>query len=251
VATPRLTGVLYRYQTHILYLGALIASARHVHHAGQVLWVPDGLVLERAGGLARRASTHVVPPGTPHGHGAAAAAAVLWVDADDLSWARAACEARDVPDALRTTLGAGLGAAQSREQARAIAQALLDLIAPPGDMQARVPRHPAVVRMCALLETGASERELSVTQLARQSGLSLRQLRQRFSEELGINPRSYLRWRRLRHAVEAIERGATLTEAAVQAGFADGAHFSRVFHAQFGMSPSQALAAMHFGGALV
>lgn len=34
--TARLTGALYTYQTHILYVGPLIASARHKIHAGQV-----------------------------------------------------------------------------------------------------------------------------------------------------------------------------------------------------------------------
>jgi transcriptional regulator GlxA family with amidase domain len=38
--------------------------------------------------------------------------------------------------------------------------------------------------------------------------------------------------------------------AAVEAGFADGAHFSRVFHAQFGMSPHSAFGSMHFGDVL-
>ncbi len=89
-----------------------------------------------------------------------------------------------------------------------------------------------------------------MTQLARQSGLSLRQLRHRFTDELGLNPRAYLRWRRLRRAVASVESGASLTEAALAGGFADGAHFSRVFQAQFGMAPSQALSSVRFGGTL-
>jgi AraC-like DNA-binding protein len=67
---------------------------------------------------------------------------------------------------------------------------------------------------------------------------------------VGINTRSYLRWRRLRRAVASIERGASLTQAAMDGGFADGAHFSRVFQAQFGMAPSQALSAIRCAGPL-
>jgi AraC-like DNA-binding protein len=91
---------------------------------------------------------------------------------------------------------------------------------------------------------------LAHAQLARQSGLSARQLRHRFTAELGLNPSAYRRWRRLRHAIAAVGRGATLTEGALEAGFADGAHFSRVFHAQFGMAPSQAFASVQFVGSL-
>jgi AraC-like DNA-binding protein len=53
--------------------------------------------------------------------------------------------------------------------------------------------------------------------------------------------RAYLRWKRVRRAVAAVEKGANLSAAAVAAGFADSAHLSRVFRAQFGMTPSQGL----------
>ena len=107
----------------------------------------------------------------------------------------------------------------------------------------------AMVR--AMLDSAAAEHEVAIAQLAGQSGLSVRQLRHRFTQDLGVNPRAYLRWRRLRYAIDAITRGATLTQAALEAGFADSAHFSRVFHAQFGMSPSQGSSSVRFGGVLV
>ncbi|HTV21099.1 MAG TPA: helix-turn-helix transcriptional regulator [Polyangiaceae bacterium] len=246
----RMTGVLYTYQTHFLYVGALIASSRHQHHAGQVMWVPCGLEIEDEDGAQRQVTGHVVRPDTPHAHGAASAAAVLWVDRDDLQWDDASSSLPGRVRALPATTGARLGGLLAPNEARDVARALLEVVAPAEGVRTRAARHPAVMRMCALLDTTAPERDIRMTQLAQQSGLSLRQLRHRFTEELGINPRSYLRWRRLRRAVTAIERGATLTEAAVTGGFADGAHFSRVFQAQFGMAPSQALSSVHFGGPL-
>jgi AraC-like DNA-binding protein len=250
-AATRLTGVLYTYQTHVLYVGAVIASSRHEHHAGQVMWAPGGLVVEDEDGARRQATVHVVPPDTPHGHGAAAAAAVLWVDRDDLRWDRSSTGSRSDADGLSATLGARLGGRLAAEEAREVARALLDGVASGASARCQAPRHPAVVRMCGLLDASASDREIPMTQLARQAGLSMRQLRHLFTEELGLNPSAYLRWRRLRRAFACIERGATLTEAAMAAGFADGAHFSRVFQAQFGMAPSQALSAVEFGGPLV
>lgn len=245
----RLTGALYTYQTHVFYVGGLIASSRHEHHAGQVMWVPGGLdVVDEAG--ERHVSTYVVPPDRSHGHGAAVAAAVLWVDRDDLQWDRALTNPHDIARALPASLGDRLDASLAPGDAREVARALLDVVAPSSESQTHAPRHPAVKRMCALLDATASEREISVTELAQRSGLSLRQLRHRFTEELGINPRSYLRWRRVRRAIAAIEGGAALTQAALEGGFADGAHFSRVFQAQFGMAPSQALSSVRFAGPL-
>jgi AraC family transcriptional regulator len=251
VAT-RLTGVLYTYQTHILYVGAVVASSRHEHHAGQVMWAPGGLLVEDEHGSQRHVTVHVVPPDTPHAHGAAAAAAVLWVDRDDLRWDRASTGSRRKAEKrLSATLAARLGARLAAEEACEVARGLLDVVAADDGAGAHPPRHPAVTRMCALLDTAASEREIRMTQLARQAGLSLRQLRHLFTEELGLNPSAYLRWRRVRHAFACIQRGASLTEAAIEAGFADGAHFSRVFQAQFGMAPSRALSSVEFGGPLV
>lgn len=55
----KLTGALYSYQTHFLYLGPLIASAPHKHHAGQVMWVPNGLVVEDERRCERHATVHI------------------------------------------------------------------------------------------------------------------------------------------------------------------------------------------------
>jgi AraC-like DNA-binding protein len=242
----RLTGAMYTYQTHVLYVGALLPSARHSHHAGQVIWAPGGLFIEDEARQQRRVTTHVVPPHRHHGHGASDAVAILWVDRDDLRWDRALEPPPDVSRDFPSSACEQL----APEEARDIARMLLDWVAPAQGSPAYAPRHPAVVRMCALLDSAAPEREIGVTALAAQSGLSVRQLRHCFTEELGLNPQAYLRWRRLRRAFLAIERGATLTEAAVEGGFADGAHFSRVFQAQFGMAPSLALSSVRFAGPL-
>src|SRR3984957_20927654 len=82
----RVPGVVYAFETHILFVGALVATARHKHHAGQVMWVPGGVDVEGEDGIRRHAATHVVRPARLHRHGAAAVAAVLWVDRDDLQW---------------------------------------------------------------------------------------------------------------------------------------------------------------------
>src|SRR5262249_55720440 len=243
----RLTGSLYTYQAHVLYVGPLIASARHEHHAGQVLWAPGGVVVHGEGCSERRVATHLVPPNMSHGHGAAAAAAVLWVDSGDLSWDRVLPTSWDVSSTFPCAVGARLGESLAREEAREVAQALLDVARA---SQGHAPLHPAVSRMRALLDAAPCDREPRIAELAQQSGLSVRQLRHRFTQELGLNPRAYRRWRRLRQTIASIQQGATLTQAALDSGFADSAHLCRVFHVHFGMAPSQALSSVHFAGSL-
>ena len=59
-----------------------------------------------------------------------------------------------------------------------------------------------------------------------------------FSEQIGVPLRRYVLWRRLRTALELAMRGASLTMAAHDAGFADSAHLSRTFKETFGVTPS-------------
>ena len=76
---------------------------------------------------------------------------------------------------------------------------------------------------------------------ARSVGLSSRQLRRSFVEEVGVPFRRYVLWRRLRRALLGVRDGMDLTSAAAEAGFADAAHFSRTFKQSFGLSPSEVL----------
>jgi AraC-like DNA-binding protein len=234
----KLAGTIYTYPTHALYVGPLIAAASHRHHAGQLVWAPDGVDVTSDDGAPHRVVVHIVPPHRSHSHGDAKRAAVLWVDRDDVRWDRATRDV-EVPFPESQFLERPRGAAA----ANALADALLAWLAPP-DESRPARHHPAVVRMRRWLDADPTEDAIHVTELAAQSGLSARQLRHRFTEQMGINPSGYLRWRRLRHAIASIERGASLTEGALEGGFSDGAHFSRVFRAQFGLAPSRALSSL-------
>ena len=135
----------------------------------------------------------------------------------------------------RDALGVAIPRAPTPAQARAVLDAILvavDVTRPPA------PRHPAARRMCAYLDRSD---DVDLASLSRQAGLSPRQMRHAFARDVGLPMRAYLRWKRLRRAIDAVEGGASLSAAAAAAGFADSAHLSRVFRSQFGMAPSQAL----------
>ncbi len=71
---------------------------------------------------------------------------------------------------------------------------------------------------------------------ARLVGLSPGRARHLFVAQTGIPFRRWFLWRRLTHAVDRYARGESLTDAALGAGFADSAHFSRTFRAMFGVT---------------
>lgn len=81
-------------------------------------------------------------------------------------------------------------------------------------------------------------RRAPLPELAKSVGLSPSRLGALFRRDIGLPLRRYLLWLRLIDAIEALARGATLTRAAHDAGFADSAHLTRTFHHMFGMPPS-------------
>ncbi|GAB4429059.1 MAG: AraC family transcriptional regulator [Chloroflexi bacterium OHK40] len=77
-----------------------------------------------------------------------------------------------------------------------------------------------------------------IAHLAAHVHLSPSWFRHLFRREVGLSVQRYLLWQRLQLAMNVSARGASLTEAAHAAGFADSAHLSRVFRATFGLPPS-------------
>ncbi|MDF3836727.1 helix-turn-helix domain-containing protein [Cupriavidus basilensis] len=97
-------------------------------------------------------------------------------------------------------------------------------------------------RIASFVDAHLHDPELSAQSLAAVLNVSRRTLYNLF-REFGQTPHAYILSRRLRQAALRLsgggEGGRSITEIAFALGFADAAHFSRVFHERFGMSPSQ------------
>jgi len=77
------------------------------------------------------------------------------------------------------------------------------------------------------------------TELESISGLSRYDLARQFRVTLGTSPHRYLLMRRLDFARQRIGRARRLVDVACDAGFADQAHFTRMFKAAFGLTPTR------------
>lgn len=227
--------------TRMLYVGPLVATKRHAHHAAQIVIAPQGLAIEDGADGRIHAGAAVIPPRLPHGHGACAHAAMLFLDGDDLA---SRGLSRDAEPRCQTWGRDALGVNVPREPTPEMARALMASILSAVDLrQPPEPRHPAARRMCAYLD-GSDQVDLA--SLSHEAGLSPRQMRHTFARDVGLPMRAYLRWKRLRRAIAAVEGGASLSAAAASAGFADSAHLSRVFREQFGMTPTQGLSSIRW-----
>lgn len=77
--------------------------------------------------------------------------------------------------------------------------------------------------------------------LARELGVSERQLRRRVVSQVGYGPKRLARVLRLRRALTEARAGAALAEAAIDAGYADQAHFTNDCRELAGLPPAAVL----------
>src|SRR5688572_31698009 len=83
---------------------------------------------------------------------------------------------------------------------------------------------------------GQLRNPVSLVDAARLVGLSSGRARHLFVEQTGLPFRTWLLWLRLQKAIEGYAQGKALTDAALDAGFSDSAHFSRTFRTMFGIT---------------
>lgn len=79
---------------------------------------------------------------------------------------------------------------------------------------------------------------ISLADVASTVALSESHFRHLFVAETGSSFRAYLLWLRINLAIDAVMAGASWTEAAHDAGFADSAHLTRTHKRMFGIEPS-------------
>ena len=134
---------------------------------------------------------------------------------------------------LRSTFDAKL----PTEQMLCVGRSLVEALASPAEAP---PPDPRILKILDRAATHLHE-PLGVAAAAEGIYLSPSRLRHLFVEQTGVPFKTYSLWLRLIRAVQLYSKGdASLTEAAHAAGFADSAHFSRVFKRTFG-SPATSL----------
>lgn len=82
------------------------------------------------------------------------------------------------------------------------------------------------------------DRPITLDEVAEHACLSPSRFRHLFSEQTSMGLRPYILWRRFLLTWDLIMKGASLSEAAHAAGFADAAHLSRTSTRTFGFAPS-------------
>lgn len=106
--------------------------------------------------------------------------------------------------------------------------------------QARRQMDPRIVKAVEQMQRSRGA-VVPVSEIAASVGLSASRFQHVFTAHVGVPFRRYRAWHRLRAAIHEVVRGASYTEAAHAAGFADQSHFARDFRRTFGAPASRGL----------
>lgn len=106
-----------------------------------------------------------------------------------------------------------------------------------GDVEPRSASDDRILKAVAYINANLQQK-LSLEDVAAQVFLSPSRFRHLFIEETGMALRPYILWRRFLDVWERLGQGASLSDAAHGAGFADAAHLTRTCRRMFGFPPS-------------
>lgn len=106
--------------------------------------------------------------------------------------------------------------------------------------RARRQLDPRIGRTLAAMSDGGVG-TCSAGEAASRAGLSASRFQHLFAAEVGVPYRRYRAWQRMLAAIREITSGASFTEAAHAAGYADQPHFAHDFRRMFGASATPSL----------
>lgn len=244
-ATTAWSGSLAATDGALCYLGGLSDARGHHHAATQLVRAWSGY-FELADAQGRRAvgSAAIIPSGRQHSIRIVEPTAGFLLFVDPRTVIGGQIDARvDNCDDPRAWVTAGRALQNWAEPEPPDAARLLDellaALCAASSSSGTNTWHPSV-RAAVDLIPQILPGPVSLSAVAKQVALSPSRLSRLFNDQVGQSFPTYVRWVRLRRAIDALRDGASLTGAAHLAGFTDSAHANRVCHEMFGLSPSQA-----------
>lgn len=225
----------------------------HHHPAVQLaVGIGGSLALVAGDGTAQRCSIAAVAGGTRHAmrpDGASAALSIyLGPETDTATTLNAAIRTHGGHPGLwaidgAEPLAAAVAAAVRAEDLSGAADMVVAAILARADAPAGVAVHPQV-RQAIELVTARIPSRTDLGSVAGEVAMSADYLGRLFRTQTGTSFGATARWRRLLAALEHLSAGTSITDAAHLAGFADGAHATRVCRELTGIAPSDVARAL-------
>lgn len=241
------SGTLFLTPGAFLYLGPAGSTEPHAHHAVQLVVAADEPIEVSSGSAQLTALAVLIASGVEHALRASGGIALLLVEAHGVHGKalgllanNQVCDVSNLVDELPSPFAVS-SVSDFSEWYRVASERLIAGVKPTG-------LSPISRRAVEYIESNLEGMPRLVDAAAAQ-GISPSRLTHVFSAEVGLPFRRFVLWARIKRAADAAERGRALTQAAVEAGFSDAAHFSRTFRDMFGINPSSLLTKAFVSGA--
>jgi len=231
-----------------LWIGLVKSSADfHAHHAIQLSIGLKGAVRFRSPTAAQwtEYEAALVPPHVRHAFDAeGSVVANIFCEPESVigrkliaRFGSQAIAAIPVPDAAKAArrLRESYGGGEPDDALNATAQRVLADLADAAETASAT--DPRVLKAIAEIERRL-DLPMTLGEIAGLVRLSPSRFRHLFVAETGLPFRPYVLWLRLQSALERALAGASWTEAAHSANFADSAHLTRTFKRMFGVAPA-------------
>lgn len=223
----------------------------HAHGWAQLIYAATGVMRVRSGEtlwIVPPARAVWAPAGVEHEIDAMGdfAMRTLYFDAALAASLPGHCCAVDVSPLLRELILeiVGIGMIDDDdEQGMRLARVAVDRLAAERilPLELPLPRDPRAVRVADRLREDPAC-ELEIGQLAKAAGASARTLQRLFLAETGLRFSEWRQRLRLMHGAGRLGLGASVTEAALDAGYASASAFTVAYRKHFGTIPSAAKA---------
>lgn len=142
-------------------------------------------------------------------------------------------------DVSRVLLDASMSALRQQESVDTLVAQFVRLIAPHATVRPAPRLHPHQVSLVKRYIDEHLGEDLSVERLAARVGVSRYWFSRAFAGSVGEPPSIHVRRRRLEVALERLMAGSPVLGTAVDLGFSDQSHFTRVFRRHFGETPGR------------
>jgi AraC-like DNA-binding protein len=223
-------------------------SAAHVHEWDQLTYAASGVMrvhTETASWLVPPHRAVWLPAGVRHTEEMHAPVSVrnLYFAPKLAKGLPRECCIVNIPSLMRELILhiSRIGVLDRRKPAQAhLISVLLDELVSVSDvpLQLPMPRDPRARRLAALLQD-APDDDRSVAELSRRAGGSRRTIERLFLTETKMTVGEWRRRLRLLHGVRLLAGGESVTNAAIDAGYASTSAFIAAFKRTFGMTPSR------------
>ena len=244
----QIVNKLYLWEDRVFYLGQLPLLSEHRLGAAALCMGVDNVfqVLESEDSQGRTCRSVLIPPGCLHEiHTATVQMAILFLDPESeqytllqniMTEGEWQCLYRLVHEDQGLAILCDLN---QSDYGSTTVYDLLDNIIDPRKLVPHAHRllDARIQKVVQLIKEDISQSS-SVEALANNINLSPTRLVHLFKEQTGVPIRRFRQWHRMKAVAALVAAGENLTDAALNAGFSDSAHFSRAFKNMFGMKPS-------------